>query len=69
MTRPVIAFPARVEVYALALLDDAPVSPAMPIACGELAAPLLDAMLAKPAGRGDARNVETILSRECGVTL
>ena len=62
-------FSRRVEIYALALLDDTTVSVELPMACGELAAHLVDRLNAKASTREDARNVETILSRECGVSL
>jgi len=62
---------ARIQIYALALLDDAPVFDAAPqgIRCGELAAYHVDRLGSRSDTREDARRVEAILSQECEVSL
>lgn len=66
---PTTPLARRVNIYALALLDDAPVSPALPITCGEIAAHELGMLARRSYTAADAARVERTLPDACGVSL
>ena len=69
--KPFTSLLARVQLYELALLGDAPLYDENPagITCGALAAYHVDRLARRPETTDDRRVVESIIDRVCGVSL